>query len=117
MALFRHLRVRTFKVDQFEFKDHTLRLEEGDDLDKFRRIVNDPRFPAMHRHAIVEYPDNADAYAPKPVAAQSSRVVRDEMVTGDIKSEAVEQPMPEGKGSNVARDSLKSTDSKSPKFA
>lgn len=118
MIRFRHLSIRNFKVARFEFKNNELLLEPGKDADDFRKIVNHPSFPARHRNSIVEYPEESEAYAPKPIKATGEgAVLRNQMTTTELKSQQSEQPPAPDDGKNVTRGPTTSANNKGAKFS
>ena len=70
--VYRHKTIRRFRVENFEFKNHELRITSERDRDRFEDILS--KLPISETNDIVEINEAAAAAAERPVGQQ--RVIR-----------------------------------------
>lgn len=108
-GVFKHLRIRNFKVGEFEFKNFHLSIDDEEAAEEFRVLVQ--KLPMSQKVNLVEIPQNAAT--PSAVKPIGSRVVRNSTGTSDYDAEKKERnPEPDtgSGGSKAVRGGLATDD-------
>lgn len=76
-TFFRHQTIRRFKIERFEFVDFMLRIDDPEEVEAFRALIeNQPRYI---KRCILEYPEGHEESIPRPISGP--RVIKGNAMT------------------------------------